>query len=103
MGEDGVDSKRLTDAMKKKFEKAKDFDFFSLETQKRLYNKLKNWTKAPPGTIAGDQMDKVYGAMARGLREQSEQVLTNIQNSLGNLKLTDKNLVTHFRETKKLY
>ena len=48
-------------------------------------------------------MDKVYGAMARGLREQSEQVLTNIQNSLGNLKLTDKNLVTHFRETKKLY
>jgi len=103
LGEDGVDSKRLTDAMKKKIEKAKDFDFFSLETQKRLYNKLKNWTKAPPGTIAGDQMDKVYGAMARGLREQSEQVLTNIQNSLGNLKLTDKNLVTHFRETKKLY
>ena len=103
LGEDGVDSKRLTDAMKKKIEKAKDFDFFSLETQKRLYNKLKNWTKAPPGTIAGDQMDKVYGAMARGLREQSEQVLTNIQNSLGNLKLTDKNLVTHFRDTKKLY
>ena len=103
LGEDGVDSKRLTDAMKKKIDKAKDFDFFSLETQKRLYNKLKNWTKAPPGTIAGDQMDKVYGAMARGLREQSEQVLTNIQNSLGNLKLTDKNLVTHFRETKKLY
>ena len=103
LGEDGVDSKRLTDAMKNKIEKAKDFDFFSLETQKRLYNKLKNWTKAPPGSIAGDQMDKVYGAMARGLREQSEQVLTNIQNSLGNLKLTDKNLVTHFRETKKLY
>ena len=103
LGEDGVDSKRLTDAMKKKIESVKKFDFFSLETQKRLYNKLKNWTKAPPGTIAGDQMDKVYGAMARGLREQSEQVLTNIQNSLGNLKLTDKNLVTHFRETKKLY
>ena len=103
VGEDGIDSTRLTDAMKKKIDSAKRFDFFSLETQKRLYSKLKNWTKAPPGTIAGDQMDRVYGAMATGLREQSEQVLTNIQNSLDNLKLTDKNLVTHFRETKKLY
>ena len=103
LGEDGPGSTRLTDAMKQKIADAKSFDFFSLETQKRLYSKLKNWTKAPPGTIAGDQMDKVYGAMATGLREQSEQVLTNIQNSLGKLKLTDKSLIAHFRKTKKLY
>ena len=103
LGEDGVNSTRLTDSMKDKISNAKSFDFFSLETQKRLYNKLKNWTKAPPGSIAGDQMDRVYGAMAQGLREESERVLSRIQQTIDNLNLTDKNLVTHFRETKKLY
>ena len=103
LGEDGPDSTRLTDAMKQKINDSKNFDFFSLETQKRLYQKLKDWSKAPKDNVSADQMDRVYGAMAQGLREESERVLTNIQGTLDNLNLPDKSLITHFRETKKLY
>ena len=64
--------------------KLPDQDFFGLETQKRLYSKLKNWTKPMPGTSVSDGMDRIYGSMSKVLREESENVLERVEQSLIN-------------------
>ena len=76
-------------------------DFFGLETQKRLYAKLKNWNKPPPGTSVSDGMDRIYGGMAKVLREESENVLENLQGSFSQIK--DKGLFEKFKQYKKDY
>ena len=76
-------------------------DFFALETQKRLYSKLKNWTKPPPGTSVSDGMDRIYGGMAKVLREESESVLENLQGTISQIK--DKGLFEKFKQYKKDY
>ena len=76
-------------------------DFFGLETQKRLYAKLKNWNKPPPGTSVSDGMDRIYGGMAKVLREESENALENLQGSISQIK--DKGLFEKFKQYKKDY
>jgi len=76
-------------------------DFFGLETQKRLYAKLKNWNKPPPGTSVSDGMDRIYGGMAKVLREESENTLNNLQNVFSDIK--DKGLFEKFKQFKKDY
>jgi len=76
-------------------------DFFGLETQKRLYAKLKNWNKPPPGTSVSDGMDRIYGGMAKVLREESENALENLQGSISQIK--DKGLFEKFKQFKKDY
>ena len=76
-------------------------DFFGLETQKRLYAKLKNWTKPPANTSVSDGMDRIYSGMAKVLREESENTLNNLQNVFSDIK--DKGLFEKFKQYKKDY
>ena len=81
--------------------KLPDQDFFGLETQKRLYSKLKNWTKPMPGTSVSDGMDRIYGSMSKVLREESENVLERVEQSLINN--PDKALFETFKQLKNDY
>ncbi|MAG59644.1 hypothetical protein CMO96_02530 [Candidatus Woesebacteria bacterium] len=76
-------------------------DFFSLETQKRLYSKLKDWNKPLPGTSVSNGMDKIYGAMSKVLREESENVLQRVEREL--VDEMDTGLVETFRQLKHDY
>jgi len=81
--------------------KLPDQDFFGLETQKRLYSKLKNWTKPMPGTSVSDGMDRIYGSMSKVLREESENVLEQVERDL--IDEADKGLFETFKQLKNDY
>ena len=81
--------------------KLPDQDFFGLETQKRLYSKLKNWTKPMPGTSVSDGMDRIYGSMSKVLREESENVLEQIERDL--VDSADQGLLETFKQLKHDY
>jgi hypothetical protein len=76
-------------------------DFFSLETQKRLYSKLKDWNKPFPNTSTADGMDKIYGAMSKVLREESENVLIRVEREL--VDEVDAGIVETFKQLKNDY
>lgn len=76
-------------------------DFFSLETQKRLYSKLKDWNKPLPGTSVSNGMDRIYGSMSKVLREESENVLQRMEREL--VGESDTTLVETFRQLKHDY
>ena len=81
--------------------KLPDQDFFGLETQKRLYSKLKNWTKPFPNTSVSDGMDRIYGSMSKVLREESENVLEQVERDL--IDEADKGLFETFKQLKNDY
>ena len=84
-------------------------NFFDLETQKRIYQSLKNWDKAPPSNQGANIHERIFGVMSGVLRKESERTLEAIEDVI-NAKLSPrftgqngKGILVAFREQKKLY
>ena len=84
-------------------------NFFDLETQKRIYQSLKNWDKAPPSNQGANIHERIFGVMSGVLRKESERTLEAIEDVI-NVKLSprftgqnSKGILVAFREQKKLY
>ncbi len=84
-------------------------NFFDLETQKRIYQSLKNWDKAPPTNQGANIHERIFGVMSGVLRKESERTLEAIEDVI-NAKLSPrftgqngKGILVAFKEQKKLY
>jgi hypothetical protein len=101
---------RLAQKEIKAFEKlGGKLNFFDLETQKRIYQSLKNWDKAPPSNQGANIHERIFGVMSGVLRKESERTLEAIEDVI-NAKLSPrftgqngKGILVAFREQKKLY